>query len=276
MIVQPCSGSLSSRKTDPVIEGLLEDIQRIWLTKVRADAGHARLWNNEDAVAASLYYHLRKDIIDERKQLRIWLTPSIPLSSKKKIQPDLVKSRLPENYVNEREEYERVVYEGMIIAIELKSRFITRWSVIRDDFERLLELRKEYPGIGVMFGFLNNTVSGKRFEYVKQLSEEFSITTLYGNEKRDVWKVIGQENVEIEQEKQWLKCSYCQTVFHYKDREDHPGVNCPMCGSIPERTATKDDSKRARIAECLRDEEGDNITDETFKFLGIDPDELGK
>ncbi|MHA2027465.1 MAG: hypothetical protein ACW98U_16320 [Candidatus Thorarchaeota archaeon] len=69
------------------------------------------------------------------------------------------------------------------------------------------------------------------------------------------------------------KCYYCPTVYHIKDEDDE---NCPMCGSIPERVATQDDIKRAKMAECLRDDEGHIITDDALKVLGIDSDSLGR
>jgi len=77
-------------------------------------------------------------------------------------------------------------------------------------------------------------------------------------------------------ENEFVKCSYCNTVYHFKEPDDGSGPNCPMCGDGSATTATKEAIKRAKWAECLRDGDGEHITDEILKVLGIDPDSLVK
>ena len=75
---------------------------------------------------------------------------------------------------------------------------------------------------------------------------------------------------------EFAKCSYCRTVYYVKTQDDGSGPNCPMCGDPTAYIATKEDIKKAKFAECLRDEEGSHITDEILDALGINPDSIGK
>ncbi|MHA1959446.1 MAG: hypothetical protein ACW99U_04410 [Candidatus Thorarchaeota archaeon] len=74
----------------------------------------------------------------------------------------------------------------------------------------------------------------------------------------------------------FIKCSYCGTVYYFRPEDDDDSPNCPMCRNPTGRTANDEDIKRAKWAECLRDNDGEPITDELLAVLGYDLDDLGK
>ncbi len=178
-----------------LVDELIVAIEDIWLEEMTRDAKHSWLWNNEDAMVSSLYFHLRKTpILRDNPLLRIWLNPSIPFKNQDVMKrPDLVIVHLPDDTHIDRKTYERYTFEKLLLAMEFKSRSqIQSYAHIEKDFQRLKEFKTEYPRVGTIFAILDDNRDYElRLNFVKEQSAKYNILALYGHDSQvDKWQII--------------------------------------------------------------------------------------
>ena len=182
-----------------LVDELTSKIQDIWLKKIRRDAIENRLWNNEDALVASLHFHLRNDsMLKKNRLLRIWLNPTVFLKKDIKLRPDLVIVHLPDETTIDRKTYESYASERLMVAIEFKSRSqVQSYPYIEKDFERLRDIKIEFPGVGTIFCILDdNKDYTRRLEYVTRMSNKYKVLTLFGNDHhQNKWQAVSPSNV---------------------------------------------------------------------------------
>jgi hypothetical protein len=173
---------------------LIKLITRLWKDMIKRDAKKHWLKNNENAVVASLYYHIRNELASNHPELRIWFSPQFKIDSEN-IRPDLIITTIPDDSTHDFDSVVQVGIDNMVLAIEVKSRWINN-PAIEKDLQRLIKIRDKHDTdvLFVLLGFKE-----RNYESLDKLSREKKeykgISILYGNEHdMSSWKLLKDGN----------------------------------------------------------------------------------